>query len=84
MGNKQIFPMIGLGTYKVTNDKEILNVLKAALQVGYRHIDSAILYQHDEALGAAIDTCIKEGRCKREDLFISTKTFNHVDKNPIT
>lgn len=75
--------MMGLGTYKITDRKEMLDVLRAALLAGYRHIDTAVYYQNESALGWAVETCINEGRCKREDLFIATKTFNHVDKHPV-
>jgi diketogulonate reductase-like aldo/keto reductase len=81
--DKQVFPMIGLGTYKLTDKKEVLEVLKAALLAGYRHFDTAISYQNEEALGLAIETCIGEGRCKREDLFIASKTSNHMDRHPV-
>ena len=63
--DKQLLPMIGLGTYKITGRKEVLDVLKAALMAGYRHIDTGIFYQNECALGQAIETCISEGRCKR-------------------
>lgn len=44
--DKQLLPMIGLGTYKLTDKQQTLDVLKAALQAGYRHIDTAIYYQN--------------------------------------
>jgi diketogulonate reductase-like aldo/keto reductase len=81
--DKQLFPFIGLGTSRIKDQKEILEVLKAAVLAGYRHIDTAIYYQNEGALGLAIETCIREGRCKREDLFIASKTLNHVDKHPV-
>jgi 2,5-diketo-D-gluconate reductase A len=56
---------MGLGTYMITDAKELTEILKCAIHVGYRHFDSARFYENEYALGLAIETCIKEGRCKR-------------------
>ena len=39
-------PLIGLGTFKVESDSEVFDVLDAALEVGYRLIDTAVAYQN--------------------------------------
>lgn len=41
--------------------------------VGYRHIDCAWVYRNEEEVGTGIEWAVKEGFCKREDLFITTK-----------
>lgn len=47
--------------------------LNAALNIGYRHIDTAILYENEHTIGKVINKWIGEGKLKREDLFITTK-----------
>ena len=52
--------------------------------MGYcKHIDTARNYNNEIPLGKAIKTVIKEERCKREDLFIATKVFNHKRVDPV-
>lgn len=47
--------------------------LNAALKIGYRHIDTAILYENENTIGKIVNKWIRDGKLKREDLFISTK-----------
>lgn len=47
--------------------------LNTALNVGYRHIDTAILYENEDTIGKVINKWIAEGKLKREDLFVTTK-----------
>ena len=58
--------MIGFGTYKLTEESEITNLLRKGLRMGYcKHIDTARYYNNEIALGKSIKTVIKEERCKR-------------------
>lgn len=52
---------------------EIYSGVKAALDAGYRHIDTAWVYDTEDEIGQAIADKIEEGAIKREDLFITTK-----------
>ncbi len=63
-------PRFGLGTYKLKkdNDEAYLSV-KKALELGYRHIDTAALYNNEESVGRAI----KDSGISREEIFITTK-----------
>ena len=61
--------------------EEVGNALNTALEVGYRHIDTAFLYQNKDEIGDVLNEWIKSGRIKREDLFISTKVFSQLTYN---
>ena len=68
-------PELGLGTYRL-KPNEAYNSVKAALAIGYRHIDTANVYFNEEAIGRAI----KESGIPREELFITSKIFPNVFK----
>jgi len=65
-------PWIGLGVFKVQDGEEVVNSIKAALEVGYRSIDTAAIYKNEEGVGRAI----AESNVPREELFITTKVWN--------
>lgn len=48
MHNGVEMPYLGLGTYQSDNDQEVINVVANALQIGYRHIDTASVYGNEE------------------------------------
>ncbi|KAK7862403.1 hypothetical protein R5R35_008093 [Gryllus longicercus] len=73
--NGQKMPIIGLGTWQAT-DEEIETSIDAALEAGYRHIDTAYVYMNEPALGRALKKWFDSGKLKREDLFIVTKLPN--------
>lgn len=64
-------PRLGLGVFQSTGGDEIAAV-RHALEVGYRHIDTAAMYQNEEGVGQAI----AESGVPREDIFITTKVWN--------
>ena len=49
--------------------------MKAAIDAGYRHIDTAWCYGTEESVGKAISAKIAEGVIKREDMFVTTKVW---------
>ncbi|WP_242237315.1 aldo/keto reductase [Bacillus cereus group sp. BfR-BA-01316] len=65
-------PMIGLGVYKAKEGDEVKQAVKTALEVGYRSIDTATVYENESGVGEAI----RESGISREDLFITTKVWN--------
>lgn len=54
---------------------EVEEAVKTAIDVGYRHIDSAYVYQNEEEIGRAIREKIADGTVKREDIFYTTKVL---------
>lgn len=70
--NEVKIPSIGFGTYKLEDESETRDVIKNALKVGYRFIDTASFYGNEESIGRAI----KESQVRREDIFLSTKIWN--------
>lgn len=72
LNNGTLMPCIGLGVFRMEYNKDTENVIKEALSIGYRHIDTASFYQNEEAVGQAI---IESG-IPREEIFITTKVWN--------
>lgn len=64
-------PQLGFGVWQVENDKATPAVVKA-LEVGYRHIDTAAIYGNEEGVGKAI----KDSGIARDELFVTTKLWN--------
>ena len=71
LNNGVLMPCIGLGVYRVEN-KEAEKIVETALSVGYRHIDTAMYYHNEEAVGKAI----KNSGIPRGDKFVTTKMWN--------
>ncbi|XP_017781361.1 PREDICTED: 1,5-anhydro-D-fructose reductase isoform X1 [Nicrophorus vespilloides] len=65
-------PVVGLGTWMATED-ELEKALEAALEAGYRHIDTAFVYENEHVIGRVLKRWMDEGKVKREDLFIVSK-----------
>ncbi len=65
-------PYLGLGTYQAENNQEVIDAVKHALEIGYRHIDTASIYNNEEGVGQGI----KESSVPRSDIFVVTKVWN--------
>ncbi|XP_031625039.1 aldo-keto reductase family 1 member B7-like [Contarinia nasturtii] len=68
-------PVLGLGT-SWAKQPEGEQAIKDAIDIGYRHIDTAYVYGNEKEVGNAIRTKIAEGVIKREDIFVTTKLWN--------
>lgn len=62
--------------YFQVEDEELEIALDKALEVGYRHIDTAAAYYNEHVIGKVLNNWIMSGRVKREDLFITTKVLD--------
>jgi diketogulonate reductase-like aldo/keto reductase len=62
-------PKLGFGTWQIKDGEQVINSVKSALQVGYCHIDTALMYQNERGVGKAI----RESEMHRKNLFITTK-----------
>lgn len=62
-------------------DSEAGEATKYAIDAGYRHFDTAYLYENEREVGSAIKQKINDGAVKREDIFIVTKLWN-TDHEP--
>ncbi|MCI0129944.1 MULTISPECIES: aldo/keto reductase [Enterococcaceae] len=69
-GNR--IPVVGFGTWQAESGEIAKQAVKSALEAGYRHIDTAMIYGNEESVGEAI----KESGIPRERLFITTKLWN--------
>lgn len=70
LNNGNHIPSIGFGTSLITGD-ECIKVVKKAIEVGYRHIDTASAYENEIEIGKAI----KMSNINREELFITSKVW---------
>ena len=65
-------PCIGFGTWQASNGEVARQAVKDALEIGYRHIDTASGYYNEESVGLGI----RESGLKREEVFVTTKLWN--------
>lgn len=65
-------PQVGLGVWQTPND-EAAPAVKAALDAGYRHVDTAAVYENEEGVGEGI----RQSGLARSDIFLTTKLWNN-------
>ncbi|MBV8212798.1 MAG: aldo/keto reductase [Verrucomicrobia bacterium] len=68
-------PALGFGTL-IPDPIDTKNATKAALEAGFRQFDSAERYRNEREVGEALQEVFKEGKIKREDVFLATKLWN--------
>lgn len=68
---------IGFGTFSLTGEQGI-EIISAAIESGYRHIDTARMYENEAEVGEAI----KQSTIDREELFIATKIDHFTEQDP--
>jgi methylglyoxal/glyoxal reductase len=73
LNNGVAMPWIGLGVFKSGPGQETEQAVRWALEIGYRHIDTAAFYQNEADVGRAL----KASGVPRESVFITTKVWNN-------
>lgn len=68
LSNGVAIPKLGLGTWFIANDNAA-QAVKSAVDIGYRHIDTAQAYGNEAGVGEGVRSC----RVARQDLFVTTK-----------
>ena len=64
-------PLLGLGVWQVPNGPDCVNAVRWALELGYRHIDTAQAYGNE----ASVEKALREAGVPREQVFITTKFY---------
>ena len=72
LGDGIEMPVFGLGTYRSGSSRRTRNIVRYALDIGYRHIDTARFYGNERDIGRAIE---KSG-IPRDEIFVTTKLWN--------
>ncbi|XP_032740405.1 aldo-keto reductase family 1 member C3 homolog isoform X3 [Rattus rattus] len=78
LSDGRLMPLLGYGTCQNPEipASKILESTKIAIDIGFRHIDSAYVYKNEKEVGEAIRSKITDGVVKREDIFLTTKLWN--------
>ena len=71
-------PLLGLGVWQIPNGPECVNAVRWALELGYRHIDTAQAYGNEESVGQAL----RVSGIPRDEVFVTTK-FNPANRDAV-
>jgi diketogulonate reductase-like aldo/keto reductase len=71
-------PTLGLGVWQIPEGKECVHAVRWALDAGYRHIDTAQVYENEKSVGVAL----RESGIARNEVFVATKFFPQRN-NPV-
>ena len=69
-------PALGFGT-SLSDRTQTRNAVKAAVKVGFRHLDAAERYRNEAEVGAALKELFADGTVRRDELFVTTKLWNN-------
>ena len=72
LNNGVMIPRLGLGVYQSPPGQTTQRAVEYALKIGYRHIDTARIYNNESDVG----TALRKSGIRREDVFITTKLWN--------
>jgi diketogulonate reductase-like aldo/keto reductase len=77
LSNGVEMPLLGLGVWQIRDGSATEQAVVAALEAGYRHIDTARIYRNEKSVGAGL----RAAGVPREEVFVATK-FNPRDRDP--
>ena len=72
LANGVKIPVLGLGTGQAPDSEATIKAVKTAIEIGYRHIDTAQVYENETSIGGAI----QQSGVSRKELFVTTKIWN--------
>jgi diketogulonate reductase-like aldo/keto reductase len=78
LNDGHLMPQLGLGVWQTRAGASCEAAVLAALEAGYRHIDTAAMYGNEESVGAAV----RRSGIPREQIFVTTKLWNSDHGNP--
>lgn len=76
-----MIPKIGLGTWKLSDKAQLKPLVSKALDEGYRHFDSAAIYENERVLGECLREAMAERGLHRHDIFLTSKLWNTDHRN---
>ena len=71
-------PLLGLGVWQVPDGPECENAVRWALELGYRHVDTAQAYRNEASVGRAV----RDSGVARDEVFITTKFYPRRRRDP--
>ena len=71
LADSNSIPLLGLGVWQVPDGPECVNAVRSALELGYRHIDTAQAYGNEQSVGQGL----RESGVRRDEVFITTKFY---------
>ncbi len=72
LNNGTVIPQVGLGVFQTPDGDTTVNAVQTALENGYRHIDTAMIYHNEASVGEGI----RRAGVPRSDFFVTTKLWN--------
>ncbi|MBR4925969.1 MAG: aldo/keto reductase [Prevotella sp.] len=72
LNNGVLIPQPGFGTFMTKDGEEAIQAVRWAVETGYRHIDTAAIYNNEKGVGEGIRQC----GVSREELFVTSKVWN--------
>ena len=72
LNNGTVIPQVGLGVFQTSDGDTTVNAVQTALENGYRHIDTAMIYRNEASVGEGI----RRAGLPRGDFFVTTKLWN--------
>ena len=76
LSNGTRMPWLGVGTWQSADGREVEQSVRWALELGYRHVDTAAIYGNERGVGRAV----RDSGVPREQMFVTTKVWNDAQR----